>query len=167
MFLHFFRSSVASHAKENRVGFKSVGLPGSPVECINQLIRQLNQTQNILKAQCIGSMWFCFLELLYSIFKEDYFLLCLQKLLGRGQGKDDIPGRHFPLQPSSRRKFQCVFHIGCYCHLWNQQRIPVMVEDPALSHFLSRGLMLVNEYPSMNTRQQWTKPRSILESGSS
>ena len=30
-------------------------------------------------------------------------------------------------------------------------------------HFLYWGLMLVNEYSSMNTRQQWTKPRNILE----
>ncbi|XP_036173467.1 60S ribosomal protein L7-like 1 isoform X3 [Myotis myotis] len=45
-----------------------------------------------LKAHCIGSMCFCFLEL-SCIFKEDYFLLYLQKLQGKGQGKDggDVP----------------------------------------------------------------------------
>ena len=40
-------------------------------------------------------------------------------------------------------------------------------ENPATSHLPFWGLMLVNEYPSMNTRQQWTTLRAILEPGGS
>ncbi|KAK2097901.1 60S ribosomal protein L7-like 1 [Saguinus oedipus] len=42
-FLRPFHLSVARHATKNRVGFlKEMGTPGYRVECINQLIRQLN-----------------------------------------------------------------------------------------------------------------------------
>lgn len=108
-------------------------------------------------------MHFCFGEFLYCIFKEYCFLLCLQKLQGMVREKMMMfpasSSIDFPSQPGSKRKLQCVFHIVCHWHLWNQQR------GPAWSHLLSLGLMLVNEQPNMNSRQQWAKPRGIWKLG--
>ncbi|TEA24861.1 hypothetical protein DBR06_SOUSAS18810011, partial [Sousa chinensis] len=98
-----------------------------------------------LKAQCLGSMCFCFMELLPSIFKQDYFLLYLQKLEGKGQGKDsDVQGRHFSSHFSSKKKFLCVFCKDRRPPLKPAKDLCHGGESPVLSH-LSWDFMLVNE----------------------
>lgn len=90
----------------------------------------------------------CFLELLSSIFKEDYFLLYLQKLEGKSQGKDgNIPGRHVSSQPSSKGKVP-VFSTLAAAAATSEISEGLMPwrRGPVPSHLLSRGLMLVDEY---------------------
>lgn len=97
-----------------------------------------------------------------SIFKEDYFLLYLQKQEGRSQGKDGgVPSRHFSSQPIPKEK-SSVFHVRYCCHLEGSRGLVPCKRGPALSHLLSGGSMLMNRYPSMNA-----KPRAILEPGGS
>ena len=90
-------------------------------------------------------MCFCFMELLPSIFKPDYFLLYLQKLEGKGQGKDgDVQGRHFSSHFSSKKKFLCVFCKDRHPPLKPAKDLCHGGGSPVLSH-LSWDLMLVNE----------------------
>lgn len=58
-------------------------------------------------------MCVCFLELLSSILKDDYFLLYLQELEGKGQRKDGhIPGRDFSSQPNSKGKVSVFYTLA-------------------------------------------------------
>lgn len=92
-------------------------------------------------------MCFCFLELLASIFKEDYFLLYLQQLERKGQGEDgDGPGRRFSSESGSKEKFLCVSSWPPLAPLKSANDSCRGGGSPALSNLLSGGLMLVNEY---------------------
>ena len=71
------------------------------------------------------------MELLPIIFKEDYFLLYLQKLEVKVQEKDDdVHSRHFSSHLSSKEKFLCVF---CDDH-----RPPL---KPAKIHSMEKGVL--------------------------
>ena len=97
---------------------------------------------------------FYLLELLFSALSSETRV--------RGQRKDDdAPGRHFSSQPSSKEKFQCVFCVEFSKGLMPWKRESCYVTSPAW------GLTLVNEFLSMNTRQQWTKLKNVLETGGS
>lgn len=99
-----------------------------------------------LKAQC---MCFCVLELLFSIFRKDYFLLYLQKLEGKVQGKDsDVPCRHFSLQPGSKGKVSVFSTLAAAATSEISKGLMPWKKGPVSLH-LSRGLMLMNGSPSM------------------
>ncbi|XP_014321453.1 60S ribosomal protein L7-like 1 isoform X1 [Myotis lucifugus] len=108
-----------------------------------------------LKAHCTGSMCFCFLEL-SSIFKEDYFLLYLQKLQGKGQGKDggDVP---LPKEKSSvfpTLATAATSEISQELMPWRRGSCVTDRRCPS-SHLC----------PSVNSRRQWAQPRGIPELG--
>ena len=119
-----------------------------------------------LKTECTGSVCFCFMKFSLSIFKEDCFLLeyIFRNLWQRVRENSDVHNRHFSSHLSSKEKFLCVFSDN-HCPPLKPPKGSCNEEgSPVLSH-LSWALLLVNKHLPVNTRQQWTKPRSILNLG--
>lgn len=112
-------------------------------------------------------MCFWVLEL-SSIFREDYFLLYLQKRR-EGSGKRQSvmlmagTSHHSPVP----RKNSSVFHFGC-CHLWNHmpwRKESCFVRSSILRLNIGEWMTQACAWGSLRLLQQWTKPRGILESG--
>lgn len=117
-----------------------------------------------LKAQCIGRMCFVFGNY-YPVSSKIIFLLYLQKLKEKGQGKDrDVPGRYFSPQLSSKGNVSVFSMLAtATASEVSKQLMPQRKGSAWLP--LSRGLMLV-KIPR-HERWWWDRLRGIFEPGDS
>lgn len=120
-----------------------------------------------LTIQGIGSMWLVFF-FNSSIFKEDICHYIFQNLKERVMEKVVIflaGSSHHSLIPKEKSSGFSTLATAVISEI--SKGLMTWKRGPAWSHLPSRGLMSMNRYPnpSMNTRQQWTKPRGILEPG--
>lgn len=94
-------------------------------------------------------MCFCFLEILSSIFKEDFFSAISSEIGGKFQEKNnDVPCRHFSSQPSSKGKVPVFSMLAPVATSEISKGLMPWKKGPVSLH-LSRGLMLMNGSPSM------------------
>lgn len=94
---------------------------------------------------CVFVFWNC-----YPVSSEFIFSSIFRIWKGKVQGKDGDIGTTVP------RKNSCVFSELVTFHLWDQPKTHAMEEGCFVT---SSVLGLMNEYLSMDTRQQWANPR--------